>query len=85
MIPVSKGARVTFYVVLIAAVALLLVSTGATIWSQVGSEGWVGKAVVALMSWVISVPVVLTALVWSIVLFVRSRRNSPSAMPATQR
>lgn len=73
MMPKSRGARIAFSIVLAAAGVLLLTSIGVTIWSQSGEEGWVAKAVIAFMSWVVSVPVVLAACIWTLVLWFRDR------------
>lgn len=68
MMPLSRTARTVFVITLSITGLLLIVSVGATIWSQVGEEGWVSKAVIALVSWCLTAPFIVTSAIWSIIL-----------------
>lgn len=54
---------------------LLILGVGATVWSQVGYEGWVSKAVIAFVLWVLFVPCFAASGIWTLVLAVRKRRS----------
>ena len=73
MMPKTQGARKVFIILLCTAGAFLLISVGATVWSQAGDEGWVAKAVIAFTSWAVTVPLLLASAVWTLVNFFSSR------------
>lgn len=75
MTPYSKAARVTFFVVLALTGVFLILSIGVSVWSQIGEEGWVAKAALAVMCWIVTVPLILTSAIWeAVLLLTRTRR-----------
>lgn len=75
MTPFSKAAKVTFFVVLALTGAFLILSIGVSVWSQIGEEGWVAKAALAVMCWIVTVPLILTSAIWeAVLLLTRTRR-----------
>ncbi|WP_029088226.1 hypothetical protein [Brevibacterium album] len=74
MIPSSGPARIVFITLLALTGLLLMLSVGATVWSQVSYEGWVSKAVIAFVLWVLFVPCFAASGIWTLVLAVRKRR-----------
>ena len=79
MMPKTQGARTVFIILLCAAGAFLLISIGATVWSQAGDEGWVAKAVIAFASWAMTIPLILASAVWALVNFFSSRGGSSAS------
>lgn len=73
MMSKTQGARTVFIILLSAAGLFLLISIGATVWSQAGDEGWVAKAVIAFASWAMTIPLILASAVWALVNFFSSR------------
>lgn len=73
IMPKSRGARTAFIILLSAAGLFLLISIGASVWSQAGDEGWVTKAVIALVSWALTVPLVLVSVIWALISAFSSR------------
>lgn len=74
MTPFSKAAKMTFFVALALTSILLALSLGASIWSQIGEEGWVAKAAFAVMCWIVTLPFILTTAIWEAILLLT--RNS---------
>lgn len=74
MTPFSKAAKVTFFVVLALTGIFLILSVGVSIWSQIGEEGWVAKAAFAVMCWIVTLPFILTTVIWEAILLLT--RNS---------
>lgn len=83
MMPKSKLARIVFIVILVITGILLVTSIGTTIWSQVGEEGWVSKAVMALVSWCVTAPFIVASGVWTLVLALK-KRNSDVAVTSPE-
>lgn len=75
MTPFSKAAKVTFFVVLALTGIFLILSVGVSIWSQIGEEGWVAKAAFAVMCWIVTLPFIITTVIWeATLLLTRTRR-----------
>lgn len=77
MIPQSRPAKIVFIIVTSLACGLLILSIGATAWSQIGEDGWVSKAVIAFVSWIVTAPLVLIAATWAAINAVKNRNLKP--------
>lgn len=74
MSPFSKAAKVTFFIVLTLTGIFVILSVGVSVWSQIGEEGWVAKAALAVMCWIVTLPFILTTVIWEAILLLT--RNS---------
>ncbi|HJH12255.1 MAG TPA: hypothetical protein K8U86_01135 [Brevibacterium ravenspurgense] len=83
MMPKTQGARTVFIILLSAAGLFLLISIGATVWSQAGDEGWVAKAVIAFASWALTVPLVLASVIWALISAFSSRGGDSAGRETT--
>lgn len=85
MTPFSKGAKVAFLIVLALTIALVVLSVAASVWSQMGEDGWVTKAAIAVLCWMVTVPFVLAIAIWETILLATRTRRSTGTSDIAQR
>ncbi|MDK8433617.1 hypothetical protein ACH82I_10635 [Brevibacterium sp. GP-SGM9] len=80
MYPRKPVWRFLYFALIILTSVLICLSVGISIWSQIGEDGWVTKAALAVLSWLVTLPLLLGSVCWWVVLISRPRR-----LPAPER